>query len=158
MAKFHFRLATLLRLRETVRDERRLELAEAERADAKLQTRLAELGGRQRQLQSECRAAAGPGEVDVPQLVEAHQYAAALRERETKLEQERQALAVEIGGRRQAVVEADRDVQTLEKLRESQWQAHRREEERQEAKQLDEVASQTADNLLPVADALPRLG
>ena len=85
MAKFHFRLATLLRLRETVRDERRLELAEAERADAKLQTRLAELGGRQRQLQSECRAAAGPGEVDVPRLVEAHQYAAALRERETEL-------------------------------------------------------------------------
>jgi flagellar biosynthesis chaperone FliJ len=42
------------------------------------------------------------------------------------------------------VVEADRDVQTLEKLRESQRQAHRREEERQEAKELDQAACSAA--------------
>lgn len=147
MAKFHFRLATLLRLRETVRDERRLELAEVERADANLQARLVDVHARQRQLQGQCRTAAGPGEVDLPRLVEAHQYAGALREQETELQQERRTLAVEIDRRRQAAVEADRDVQTLEKLRESQWQTHRQEEQRQEARQLDEAASQTAGNV-----------
>jgi flagellar export protein FliJ len=144
MARFHFRLATLLRLRETARDQRRLQLAEAERADAVLRTQLAELGARQRQLQDECRAAAAAGEVDLPRLVEAHRYAAALREQAAELEQERRTLAAEIDRRRQTLVEADRDVRTLEKLRESQRQAHRREEERQEARQIDEAARGTA--------------
>ncbi len=146
MAQFHFRLATLLRLRESVRDERRVQLADVERADAELQARLTGLAGQQRQLQHECRTAAGPGEVDLPRLVEAHQYAAALRAEEAELQQQRQALAVEIDLRRQALVEADRDVQTLEKLRESQQQAHRQEEERQDSKRLDEAALQSASD------------
>ena len=147
MAKFHFRLATLLRLRETVRDERRLRIGRGRAGRRQLQARLVEVQREQRQLQGECRTAAGPGEVDLPRLVEAHQYAGALREQETELQQERRTLAVEIDRRRQAAVEADRDVQTLEKLRESQWQTHRQEEQRQEAKQLDEAASQTAGNV-----------
>jgi flagellar export protein FliJ len=155
MARFHFRLATLLRLRETVRDERRVQLAEAERAQAELQARLAELERQRQQLQHECRTAAGPGEVDLPHLVEAHQYAAALRAQEAELLQQRQVLAIEIDRRRQALIEADRDVQTLEKLRESQWQAHRREEERQEGKRLDEVALQAASTLARVTAHVP---
>ena len=43
MTKFHFRLATLLRLRETTRDECRVQLADAQRADAELQSQLARL-------------------------------------------------------------------------------------------------------------------
>jgi flagellar export protein FliJ len=144
MAKFHFRLATLLRLRETARDERRVQLADVERTDAELQARLTRLAGRQQQLQHECRTVAGPGEVDVPRLVESHQYAAALRVQEAELQQQRQTLAVEINRRRQALLEADRDVQTIEKLRESQLQAHRREAERQEGQRLDEAAMQAA--------------
>ncbi len=155
MARFHFRLATLLRLRETVRDERRMQLAETERAQAELQARLAELESQRQQLQHECRTAAGPGEVDLPRLVEAHQYAAALRAQQTELLQQRQALAVEIDRRRQGLLEADRDVQTIEKLRENQWQAHRREEERQEAKQLDEAALQAASTLSRVTAHVP---
>ena len=143
MSKFHFRLATLLRLRETTRDERRVQLAEAQRADAELQSQLTRLDVEQEQLQRECRTAAGPGAVDLPRLVEAQQYAAALRAQEAELQQQRQALAVEIDRRRQALLEADRDVRTLEKLRENQLQAHRQEEERQEGKRLDEAALQT---------------
>ena len=58
------------------------------------------------------------------------------------LQRQRQALAAEIDRRRQALLEADRDVRTLEKLRENQLQAHRQEEERQEGKRLDEAALQ----------------
>jgi flagellar protein FliJ len=142
MSQFHFRLATLLRLRESARDECRVLLAEAQRAYRDLQNRLASLAARQARLQDECRRAAGPGEVDVVRLVEAQQYAAVLWAEEAELEQQRLALAAEIDRRRQALVEADREVRTLEKLRENQFQTHRRDEVRQEGKRLDEAAIQ----------------
>ena len=140
MSKFHFRLATLLRLRQSTRDERRLELAESQRADAELQDRLTRLAAQQERLRDECREAAGPGEVDFVRLAEAHQYAAGLRTQEDELVRQRQALAIEIDRRRQAVLEADRDVRTLEKLRENQFETHRQDENRQEIKRLDEAA------------------
>lgn len=140
MAKFQFRLATLLRLREATRDERRVQLAEVQRADAELQSQLEQLTREQEQLQRDCRQAAGPGAVDLPRLVEAERYAATLRTQETDIHQQRQTLAVEIERRRQVVIEADRDVQSLEKLRDNQSQAHRQEEDRQEGKRLDEAA------------------
>jgi flagellar protein FliJ len=143
MAKFQFRLATLLRLREDTRDERRVELAEVQRADAELQTRQARLQAEQRQLRSECRKAAAPGRIDVARLAEAEAYAATLREQEADVQRNRETLAVEIERRRGALLEADRDVQTLEKLRENQSDAYRQEEGRREGKRLDEAAMQT---------------
>jgi flagellar protein FliJ len=144
MTKFNFRLATLLRLREAARDERQLELADAQRADAELDGQLARLETLERQLQGERRNAAGPGPVDLRRLIDAQRYAASLRTREADLRQQRQTLAAEIDRRRQAVVEADRDVRSLEKLHAKQLQAHRQSEERQEGKRLDEVALQAA--------------
>jgi flagellar protein FliJ len=144
MAPFHFRLATLLKLRETARDQRRSELAESQRADAELQERIEQLRGEQERLQAECRAAAGPGAVDLPRLVEGRQYAAVLRARQDELARQRAALAVEIRQRRQALVEADREVRVLEKLRENRRQMHQQEESRKEAKRLDDAALQAA--------------
>ena len=43
MATFHFRLATLLRLREAVRDDRRAQLAEAPYAEQLIVERIAAL-------------------------------------------------------------------------------------------------------------------
>jgi flagellar protein FliJ len=142
MSKFHFRLTTLLRLREDARDERRVQLAAAQRADAELQGQLAQVGAELKQLRRQCRAAVNPGEVDLPVLVEVQQYAAELRAKEAGLQQEREALTLEIDRRRETLLEADRDVQTLEKLRDHQLQAHRHEENRQETKRLDEAALQ----------------
>ena len=53
-------------------------------------------------------------------------------------------MAAEIERRRQALVEADREVRVLEKLRERQLEQHRREEELRETKRLDEVVTQQA--------------
>jgi flagellar protein FliJ len=144
MPKPRFRLATLLRLRESTRDECRARLAEAQRADQELLDQLTRLGMEQQRVQGECRKAAGPGNVDVGRLVEAHRYAVALRAREDELKQQRQALAVEIQQRRQALVTADQDVQVLEKLRDRRLERHRVEEGRKEAKQIDEAALQAA--------------
>jgi flagellar protein FliJ len=144
MPKFHFRLATLLKLRETTRDECRAQLAEAHRADAQLELRWKRLDAEQQQLLCECRTAAGPGALDLRRLIEAQQYAATLRDQQQRLCQQRRTLAAEIDRRRQEVIEADREVRTLEKLRDNQALAHRQEEDRQEGKRLDETALQTA--------------
>jgi flagellar protein FliJ len=140
--KFHFRLATLLRLREAARDQRRVQLADAQRADAELQRQMARLDMERTHLQRDCRTAAGPGPVDVGRLIEAQRYAATLRVQEANLQQQRQALAAQIDCRRKELLEADRDVRTLAKLRENQLQAHRQAEERQDGKRLDEAALQ----------------
>lgn len=144
MAKFQFRLATLLRLREDTRDERRAELAEVQQADEELRARLTRLQAEQRQLQSECREAAAPGVIDISRLAESEAYAATLREQEADLQRQRETLAIEIERRREALLEAEREVQTLEKLREHQADAYRQEENRREGKRLDEAAMQTA--------------
>ena len=142
MSTFQFRLATLLRLHEATRDERRAHLAEAQRTDAELQRHMTRIGDELRRLQHECRETAGPGTVNVPRLVEVDRYMTERRAQESVLRRQRQALTEEIDRRRQAVLEADREVQSLEKLRDRQAEAHRQEEERRESKQLDEAALQ----------------
>jgi flagellar protein FliJ len=144
MSTFHFQLATLLRLRETARDERRGELAETRRADTELQRQLTRLMQEQERLQHDYRTAAGPGAVDVSRLIEAQQYALTLRAQQAELERQRQALATEIDRRRQALIEADRELRTLERLRQRQWEIHQQEDDRQDGKRLDEAALQTA--------------
>jgi flagellar export protein FliJ len=144
MSEPRFRLATLLRLRESTRDERRARLAEAQRADQGLLDQLTRLGIEQQRVQEECRKAAGPGNVDVGRLVDAHRYAVSLHTREEELKELRQTLAVEIRQRREALLKADQDVQVLEKLRDRRLERQRLEEGRKEAKQIDEAALQAA--------------
>ncbi len=140
MAKFKFRLATLLRIREATRDQRRVELAEAYRVDDLLKQQLDRVGEELNWLHEQRRGAAGPGPVEVDRLVEAHRFELALKARATHLGQQREQVSVEVQRRRQILVEASREVRVLEKLRQRQTQDHRREENRQETKRLDEVA------------------
>jgi len=144
MRGFTFRLATLLRLREAARDERRSELAEVYRIDELLNRQSDGLAGEVDRLRAQCRTAAGPGTVDVDRLVEAQRYELALRAYEQQLAAQREAVAAEIGRRRQVLVEANREVRVLEKLRDRQARRYRADENRRETKQLDEVAVQRA--------------
>jgi len=140
MAKFKFRLATLLRLRETARDQRREELAEAYRADDLLREQLARTEQEIGWLRGQCRRAAAPGTVNVDQLVEAQRYEVVLKARQKQLQGQREQIGAEIERRRQALVVANRNVRVLEKLREHQARRHREVENRREIKQLDEAA------------------
>jgi len=144
MTEFKFRLATLLRLRETTRDERGAELAAAYRADQLLQRQLARLIADLEELKAAARRAAGPGRVNVEQLVEAQRYQRTLESRQSQVNEERAALAAEIERRRQALLAAEREVRTLEKLRETRHARHRQDDNRREIKQLDEVACLSA--------------
>ncbi len=120
MSKFHFRLETLLQVRQSTRDQRQAELAEVRRADAELQSRLGRIEQEQSQLQLECRTAARPGVIDVRRLLQVQQYAASLRAGAAELRQQRQTLADEIDRRHQELVEAERELQVIDKLRENQ--------------------------------------
>jgi flagellar export protein FliJ len=144
MPEPRFRLATLLRLRESTRDECRARLAEAQRADQELLDQLTRLDIEQQRAQDECRRAVGPGNVDIDRLVESHRYAVSLRAHEEELRERRQTLAVEIRRRRETLLKADQDVQVLEKLRDRRLERHRLEAGRKEAKQIDEAALQAA--------------
>jgi len=142
MARFLFRLTALLHLRESRRDECRARLAEAYRIDEVLKGQLDGLGRELEALREFCRRKASPGSVDIDQLVEAQRYELVARAQQDTIARQREAVTAEIERRRQALVEADREVRVLEKLRQRQIEQHRREEELREAKRLDEVASQ----------------
>lgn len=138
--KSDFRLATLLRLREATRDERRAQLAEAHRTDEALVRHLARLETEQERVQEECREAAAPGTVNIDRLIKADRYAAWMQARKVDLCEQRNLLAAEIERRHLSLLAADQEVQIIEKLRDRRRQAQRLEDERQESKRLDEAA------------------
>ncbi|MGA2065371.1 MAG: flagellar export protein FliJ [Thermoguttaceae bacterium] len=142
MNTFRFRLSPVLQVREAARQERRSRLGEAYRADELLQRRLQAVESELDQLRGVSRRAARPGPVDVDRLVESQRYALGLRSQQAQILRQREDLAAEIQRRRQALLEADREVRVLEKLRQRQAERHRVEEDRREAKRLDEIAQQ----------------
>jgi flagellar FliJ protein len=140
MPRFRFRLRTLRRLREIHRDEQRSRLATAyeaerilaEQREANAAESLA-LAQAQRQLMQEAS-------LDVNQLLTSQRYQLALEAQSRTLAEQAVKLAAEVERRRQAVVEADRDVRVLDKLEERQRRQHRENAERAQMKTLDEVA------------------
>jgi len=144
MKKFRFRLATLLRLRNAVRDERRTHLAEAYRADEMLRQEQQRLQRELTDLKDRQRAACGPGQVDVDQLLADQRYALLLNGQQQHLGRQRQLVAAEIERRHGLLVESDREVRVLEKLQERQRERWRAEENRLDIRQLDEIAHRRA--------------
>ena len=139
-----FRLATLLKLREQTRDERRRHLVEAQRAEDMLRQQMADLDAQLAAVRAEYGAAAAPGRVLVDRLVDAQRYEIVLHTQRQERARQEQLLAAEVERRRAALLEADREVRVLEKLREKQQERQREEDARQEVKRLDEVASRRA--------------
>lgn len=141
MAKFKFRLATLQRLRESTRDERRAALAEAYHAQQILAERVQEKQEELAALRASYSEAAAPGRIEVERLMNAQRFELMLRGELNIMEDQSQLLEQEIERRRQALVEADRQVRVLEKLHEKQLQRHRHDELCREMKELDEIAA-----------------
>lgn len=141
MAKYRFRLETLLKLREARRDEQRSALAQAFHAEQVLADNRRALADEQAALRDVQRSATAGRYLNVNRLMEALRYDLVLRSSEQELDQQEKLLAVEIERRRLALVEADRAVRTLELLDERHRRQHTQRQQRLETKQLDEVAS-----------------
>jgi len=141
MPKFHFRLATLQKLRETHRDEKRTKLAEAYQAERLLEEQVVSIHAEEIEYQRVQRSSLQACTTDVNQLLNVQRYSAALKGQLATIQEQSKMLATEIEKRRLALVEADQQVRVLEKLHERQLETHRRQKLRAEAKVMDEIAS-----------------
>lgn len=140
MTKFKFRLATLLKLREARRDQARIALAEAFLAEQVLAEQMADIAQQQAALLALQRAAAAEKYLNIGRLLEAQRHELLLEGSEQQLTRQQSLLLVETERRRLALVEADRDVKSLELLKDRQHNEHSKEERRRETKELDEAA------------------
>jgi flagellar FliJ protein len=141
MPRFRFRLQTLRRLREIHRDEQRSRLATAFEAERilteqrqQVAAEIAGLGDARRRLMQQSA-------LDVNQLLASQRYQLMLEAQSRTLAEQAEKLAAEVDRRRQALVEADREVRVLDKLEERQRRQHREAAGRAEARKLDEVAT-----------------
>lgn len=141
MPKFRYRLETLLRLRIAARDERRADLAMAQRAEDVLLRKLDELEAERNELVTRSRRLAAPGPADIDGLLRSHRYELVLKANARQLADQLGQVRAEIDRRHAALVEADRQVRVLEKLRERKLAAHQNSEAKLENKQLDEMAT-----------------
>jgi flagellar protein FliJ len=141
MSSFRFRLETLLRLRLAERDARRADLAKALRAEDALLAQAAALAGEQRETIELSRRLASPGAADVDRLIVAHRYELVLKARSLQLAGQLEQVHSEVERRRAVLIEADRQVRVLEKLRDKQRAAHTEREQRLDQKAFDEQAA-----------------
>lgn len=141
MARFHFRLQTLRRLREIHRDEQRGRLATAYEAERILAGQRQSVAAEGVLLADSQRRMMQAGTLDVNQLLASQRYQLALEAQSRTLAEQASKLAEEVERRRQTLVEADREVRVLDKLEERQRQQHRETAQRAETKVLDEVAA-----------------
>jgi flagellar FliJ protein len=155
MSPYRFRLATFLKLREQDRDQRRTEHAQALEAERILLQQKAELTSEREAMQAATRSAKQPGQVNVDALQEMQRYSLLLQAKLAGLEKQIAQVSAEVERRRLAVVEADRNVKTLEKLREKQLAAHERLVDALDRKELDELALGGFVRATRNAEALP---
>ena len=126
-------------MRVSERDQRRADLAKALRALEVLQLEMANLLSEQEQVADRARALKAPGGADVDALLATHRYELLLTVKRRQVSEQISQVEGECERRRLALVEADRNVRVLEKLRERREAEYERKTERQEAKYLDEV-------------------
>lgn len=135
-----FRLTAVLKLREQTRDERRRDLAQAFEAERILQSRLSAIQAELAELRDRTRDSSGHGTLDIESLLNARRYQMIIKSQISEVETQLRQVLAEVERRRAALVEADRDVKTLEKLQDRQAQQLAAAEMKREAKQLDEAA------------------
>ncbi|MHB8955780.1 MAG: flagellar export protein FliJ [Pirellulaceae bacterium] len=140
MTEFRFRLASLLKLRLAERDHRREDLANAYRADQVLQQRQESLEREITQTQQQVKQRSAPGTIHVDRLLNTHRYALILTAQQQQVHRQREVIGAEMERRRQALVEADRELRILEKLREKHAQAFDYAQLQAEVRQFDELA------------------
>jgi flagellar protein FliJ len=144
MSKYRFRLETLQQVREAERNRQRARLADAYRAEEILEQQRTELKEQFEELRQQQRALVEGPSLNIDALQAAARYEPALRSQEQVLIEQQQMLTAETERRRLALVEANRDVRILELLDERGRETHRREEQRADGKELDEIANRRA--------------
>jgi len=142
MTRFKFRLQPLLMVRESTRDRFRVELAQALEALQMVELKQSELQQEQTELRASLHTAVLPGNLPVDRILALQRYQASLQLQQHSLEHQRKQVEQELEQRRQRLIEADREVRVLEKLKEKQQLRHAEDQIRRETQEMNEVALQ----------------
>lgn len=144
MAGFRFRLTTLVRLRQAARDERRQELAIVQQLEQSVSDRIAGLDSEMAGLRSRSAAAGKSGSIDIDRLRETVQYQSLLATKRQAAKEELDHCSARVDRLRRSLVEADRELKSLEKLQARQRDRQRRLQDTLELRQLDEAGIRIA--------------
>ncbi|RCS41376.1 hypothetical protein DTL42_22720 [Bremerella cremea] len=140
MATFRFRLETYLRLKIAARDQCRAELAEVLRAEEQLKQQQVEIAEEIDGQHDYIRQATQSGSVNLDLITAAQRQVMFLKAADQEKQMLMKQLLPHIQQRRQALIDADHEVRTLEKLKEQKQVQHLQRESALEAKQMDEIA------------------
>lgn len=142
MKPFEFRLQTLLKLRQGERDQRRSELAEAFHAFDILEHQEDDLRTQHEDAVVQKTKLQAVGQIAVDQIIDHQRFQLLVAAQIKQIGSQKQRIQEEIERRREALVEADRDVRALEKLKEKQFEKYTQAMARDEVKEFDEIAMQ----------------
>ena len=138
---FKFRLAPLITIRDNKLKERQRKLAEAYEARKILEEHLQEI---ERQLDegiAAVRELSQPGQtVNVEHLIGFRRQEMFLRANQEDLTKKMKMIDEEIEKRRAAMIEANKELKIVEKLKEKRYEKYLEEENKAETKMMDEIA------------------
>lgn len=137
---FRFRLETLLSLRDQARKERQAELAKAYEAQRIVVEKIDEIVQNIESLTHEGREMMRSKKIDVEFLVGLRRHEAFLRAQQTEATRQLEMIREEVEVRRRAVIEADKEVKIMEKLKEKQSMRYDEEMLKRDNKTMDEIA------------------
>ena len=144
---FKYRLAPLLKIREHVRSEKQAELNQAHEAARRVEEELERVRGEYANSMEQGLQAARQEQIDVNYLLSMRRHQAYLLTQQELAIRQLEEIKQEIERRRIALMEADRQVKVLEKLREKMKAKHLQEEALADLKQMDEIAGRTKTNV-----------
>jgi flagellar protein FliJ len=140
MAQSHFRLDKVHHIRQNAREQRRIELLEAQQAEDQAAAQVAELMSSLQFVRGHVQLATTPGRLNLDDLRHAQRYERSLRGELESAQSRRETLSAEVERRRQSLVEADREVKVLDRWQEKQHAQFRIDQARSEAKLHDDQA------------------
>lgn len=138
MAVFHFRLASVLRYRERVREERRRELQTLQEARERLTSEIKRLEQILTWQTEEMEEQQGK----MLSVADLRLHGDFSRRLAQSIREKRRLLATvqgKLGEKRGEVIHANREVKSLEQLRHRFWERHRQQGNMEEQKLVDEV-------------------
>jgi flagellar FliJ protein len=143
MSEFRFSLQSVLKVRLAERDDRRAELADAQRSEFALQTEIDRLNRDLQYLRTHARSFLVPGSIDIAHLQNCKSCEQMLRREIDLLDQQRREVEEGVEQCHAALIQADQQVRMLEKLSDKQHEEHRRDGEKGENRRLDELGCQS---------------
>ncbi|MCA8983123.1 MAG: hypothetical protein R3C12_11280 [Planctomycetaceae bacterium] len=138
MIRFRFELEALLTYRQHQLDQCRQLLAEVLAEQATCQDQRAELRAERESVESELRQRSESGRIDISHAAASRYYMTQLDVQQRGLDLQEQRILQQLDLCRQAVVQADKAVKALEKLRDKRLLVHQQQARKREELELHE--------------------